>query len=228
MADTKGTLTVRVPGVPFPVAFEDWVHDRLFSTAEWANADTSALSVFGGDPGGNLPGGNRASTGVDTNIQRNGLNGLPPGWEALIYSIQTEIKAVGFSAGTPALNDQRTFAAGQQTHHFNDVLFCQFRYNNKSIAEGRMPKFPAGSGIYLNTVVTGQELATNGVPSPREQQALVIPAWLKPGIAFSFTMTPAVALTVNQPFVDDNGVARVASYAETQVTLEGLIKRPVT
>ena len=229
MASNPGTLTVKVPGVPFPIEFQDWVHDRIFATCEFFNGDTTALPVFAGDPGGAIPGGARALTQADSNLQRNGLNGLPPGWEALIYSIQAEIKCVGDSAnGTSGLlTDPRSFPAAQQTFNLFDLMFMQVRYNNKSVSEGRLHRYPAGGGINLVSVVTGQELATNGRMSPRDQMALVLPVWYKPGISFSVTVAPVAAITVNQPFANGQ-VAQTADYAEIQVTKEGLIRRPVT
>jgi len=34
------TLTVRVRGVPFPIEFADWTHDRLYHTVEFEGGDS--------------------------------------------------------------------------------------------------------------------------------------------------------------------------------------------
>lgn len=220
------TLEIKIPGLGVPVKFADWVHDRLYGTCEFANGDTVQLDVFSAGPGQQVPGGGRMTTNVDLNLTRAGTNGLQSGYEAIIYSIQAEVKDVGFTAGTAALTDPRVEASVAQLHDLYTKLFCYMQYNQKSVAEGRLPVFPQGHGMYVVSNVTGQEVALNGLPSPRDQIALVMPIWLKPNIGFSFFAQPVVALTINQAFAY-GGVNYTANYLDLQVTLEGLIKRPV-
>jgi hypothetical protein len=224
------TLEIRIPGLNIPMKFADWVHDRLFGTMELGNGDTVPLDAFASGPGQQIQGGGRGITHADSNLTRAGTNGLQSGYEAIIYSVQAEIKDVGYSAGVPALGDPRVEASVAQLHDLYTKGFCSFQYNGKNCAEGRLPVFPQGHGMCVVSNVTGQEVALNGNPSPRDQVALVMPIWLKPNIGFSFFFEPVVALLINQTFVY-NGVTytggTAANYLDLQVTLEGLIKRPV-
>ena len=86
-----GTLTVRVRGVPFPIEFADWTHDRLYHTVEFEGGDAQIIQTFIGAAGSPIPGGSRVLTIVDTNIPRSGDTGLQEGWEMLIYSIQLQV-----------------------------------------------------------------------------------------------------------------------------------------
>ena len=220
------TLEIKIPGLGVPVKFADWVHDRLFGTMELGNGDTTILDAFASGPGQVIQGGARGMTHVDTNLTRAGTNGLQSGYEAIIYSIQAEVKDVGFSAGNPALADPRVECSVAQLHDLYTKGFCSMSYNQKNVAEGRLPVFPQGHGMHVVSNVTGQEVALNGIPSPRDQVALVMPIWLKPNIGFSFFFEPVVALLINQAFAY-GGVNYTANYLDLQITLEGLIKRPV-
>jgi hypothetical protein len=75
MANT-GTLTVRVRGVPFPIEFADWTHDRLYATVEFEGTDSQIIQAFIGAQGATIPGGSRTLTSVNTNIPRSGDTGL--------------------------------------------------------------------------------------------------------------------------------------------------------
>ena len=101
---TRGTLTVRVRGVPFPIEFADWTHDRLYHTVEMEGGDAQEIQAFIGAQGSPIPGGTRTLTEVDTNIPRSGDTGLQEGWEMLVYSIQINITR---EMGRDATNKRR-------------------------------------------------------------------------------------------------------------------------
>jgi hypothetical protein len=229
MATTNeaATLTIRVPGSPFPIAFQDWIHDRKYATAQFNNASTVRVDAFSAGPGQAIPGGARPLTNVDTNLDRAGTSGLSPGNEGLIYAIKLTQKAVGFTAGTPAIGDPRVPSTVATLFDLADKLYCDFEYNRKTRSEGLMTNYPSGKGIYTQTMVTGQEVAHNGVPSPRDQLAFVMPLWLRENIGFNMFLTPVVALTQNWPFVYA-AVQYNESYTEVHVELEGLIQKPVS
>ena len=63
MASGTGTLTVRVRGVPFPIEFADWTHDRLYHTVEFEGTDSQMVQTFIGAQGAPIPGGQRTMTG---------------------------------------------------------------------------------------------------------------------------------------------------------------------
>jgi hypothetical protein len=76
-------------------------------------------------------------------------------------------------------------------------------------------------------VAAGFEIAHNGVPSPRDQLAFVMPLWLRENISFNMFLQPVVALTQNWAFVYA-GVNYTQSYTEVMCELEGLIQKPVS
>lgn len=228
MAESDGsTLEIRVPGTPFPIKFQDWVHDRVFATMEFSNGDTTTLDVFTSGPGQAIPGGTRTLTHADTNLTRPGSNGLDPGNQMLAYALKVMIKAMGNTVGAaPAMTDQRAQPVLALWHDFQDKIFMEFRYNQKRRTGGLLTRYPQGGGLHVVTQVTGQEIVTNGPPSPRDQVAFVMPLWLKPNIGISCTLEPVSALDIDDAFVYD-GVTYTANYADVQVELEGLVQKPV-
>lgn len=222
------TLTIRVPGSPFPIAFQDWIHDRKYATANFNNGATVRVDAFSAGPGQAIPGGARPLTDVDTNLDRAGTSGLSPGNEGLIYAIKLTQKALGQIVGAQtALTDPRVPAIVASLFDLSDKIAVDFQYNRKTRSQGLMTNYPSGKGIYTQSVVAGQEVAHNGVPSPRDQLAFVMPLWLRENIGFNMFLTPQVALTQNWPFVYA-GVATVQTYTEIHVELEGLIQKPVS
>lgn len=226
----RGTLTVRVRGVPFPIEFADWTHDRLFHTVEFEGGDSNEQLAFIGGVGSPIPGGARTLTEVDTNIPRSGDTGLQEGWEMLIYSIQIEVvREMGRLAGPGsfALQDNSTTASAQVSRpahvggydpavtsggvlfDFLRKTFHRFAVNQKVQSEGPVEEYPQGSGIHVFGTTTSLEVASNGPPSPRDQSAFVLPIWLRPNIAYTARLKPAAALGIagggTIPFATVNG-----------------------
>jgi hypothetical protein len=230
MATTNeaATLTIRVPGSPFPIAFQDWIHDRKFASCQFNNGWTTRIDVFGSGPGQAIPGGTRMLNANDTNLDRQGTSGLSPGNEALVYAIKLTQKALGFNAGAAVgPGDPRVPAMTASLFDLNDKLQVDFQYNRKTRSEGVFCNYPSGKGIYTQSVVTGQEVVHNGVPSPRDQLAFVMPLWLRENIGFNLFLTPVVALVQNWAFV--YAAQQFAeSYCEVHAELEGLIQKPVS
>jgi hypothetical protein len=217
---TRGTLTVRVRGVPFPIEFADWTHDRLYHTVEFQGGDSQEILAFIGAIGSPIPGGSRTLTEVDTNIPRSGDTGLQEGWEMLIYSIQIEIvremarnnDQQAFSlqdiSGNPATTavqlSRPAHAGGYDPSIVNGgVLFDfmrktyhKFTVNQKVQSEGPVEEYPQGSGIYVFGTTSDIEIAGNGPPSPRDQSAFVLPIWLRPQIAYVARLKPQAALGI--------------------------------
>lgn len=217
MSQSTGTLTVRVRGVPFPIEFADWTHDRLYHTVEFEGGDSQTVQTFIGAQGAPIPGGQRTLTLVDTNIPRSGDTGLQEGWEMLIYSIQLEIvREMGRNVAQQffQLQDQTTSTANQfsrNTHvggydpsnsaggvlfDFFRKTYHKFQVNQKVQSEGPASKYPQGSGISVFGTTTSLEVANNGIPSPRDQSAFVLPIWLKPNIAYVGLLSPQAALGI--------------------------------
>lgn len=263
MAESRGTLTVRVRGVPFPIEFADWTHDRLYHTVEFEGQDSQEVLTFVGAIGSPIPGGQRVLTQVDTNIPRSGDNGLPEGWEMLVYSIQIEIvREMGRNSAQQAfaLQDQTNAGGAIQFSRpvkvggydpatinggvlfdFMRKTYHRFRVNQKVQSEGSVEKYPQGSGISVFGTTTALEVANNGVPSPRDQSAFVLPIWLRPNISYGGVLLPSAALgiggasaAVGPPFAtiegyfDWTGIPATNLGFDVKETLEGLLKRPVT
>ena len=222
------TLTIRVPGSPFPIAFQDWIHDKKWATAQFNNGAIARVDLFSAGPGQPIPGGTRALTAVDTNLDRAGTSGLSPGNEALIYAIKITQKALGFNAGAAAgPGDPRVPSTLASLFDLNDKIYVDFEYNRKTRSEGLIVNYPSGHGINVQGVVTGFEVAHNGITSPRDQLAFVMPLWLRENISFNLFLQPVAALVQNWVFVYA-AVQYTQSYTEVTGELEGLIQKPVS
>lgn len=241
-----GTLTVKIPGFPQPIQFADWTHDSLFHTVELQRGDTNEVQAFIGAQGSPIPGGSRVLTEVDTNIPRSGDNGLSEGWEALIYSIQLEpvremariaaqaaftledTAAVQLSRPTHVGGGDPAYLSGGILFDFLRKSFVKFTVNQKVKSEGPAVKYPQGAGISVFGTTTDLEIANNGIPSPRDARAFVLPIWIQPNIAFVAKIRPQVALG-DAVIVDWSGLpgGAAAFGFDVRVHLVGLVKRPV-
>jgi len=250
---TPGTLTVRMKGVPFPIQFADWTHDRLYHTVEFQGGDSQEILAFVGAQGSAIPGGNRTLTEVDTNIPRSGDTGLPEGWEMLIYSIQLEmVREWGISAAaTQGVQLQDTFGtqlsrpahvggydpaivSGGELFDFLRKVFHKVTVNQKVQSEGPAVKYPTGPNIHVFGTTTSLEVASNSVPSPRDQSAFVLPIWLRPNIAYTSRLKPTAPLGASgvaagfvNGYFDWTGLPATQIGADIRVAYEGLLKRPV-
>lgn len=239
-----GTLTVKIPGFPEPISFADWTHDNLFHTVELERGDTNEVQAFIGAQGSPIPGGTRVLTEVDTNIPRSGDNGLSEGWEALVYSIQVEPVREMLRTAAPgafALNDTAgaqlsrpfhvgggdpAYTAGGALFDFLRKTYCRFTVNQKVKSEGPAVNYPQGAGISVFGTTTDLEVANNGIPSPRDGRAFVLPVWIQPNIAFVMKLRPAVAIG-DAVAVDWSQLPATNYGMDIRVRLVGLIKRPV-
>jgi len=249
-----GTLTVRVKGVPFPIQFADWTHDRLYHTVEFQGGDSVEIIAFVGAQGSPIPGGSRVLTLVDTNITRSGDTGLQAGWEMLVYSIQVEVvREVAATTSAFALQDNGANQVSRPVHvggydpavtnggvlfDFMRKVYHRFSVNNKTQSEGAIAEYPQGSGIHVFSNGTSVEVASNGPPSPRDQSAMVLPIWLKPNIGYKASFAPQASLgianggafdTTTYPggYFNWSGLTAPTLGFDVRETLEGLVKRPV-
>jgi hypothetical protein len=242
-----GTLTVRVPGYPNPIQFADWTHDRLYHTVQLQGGNTNPVQAFVGAAGAPIPNGTRVLTAVDTNIPRSGDNGLNEGWEALIYAIEIQVVrewAVA-NGGQPQLADSAgqqlsrpahvgggdpAYLAGGVTFDFLRKTYVRFTVNTKVKSEGPCEKYPQGSGISVFGTTTDLEVANNGIPSPRDARAFVLPIWLQANIQFTCVLAPQAGYgnVAAAPFYADwSGLTAPNLGMDVRVSLSGLLKRPV-
>lgn len=231
-----GTLTVRVPGYPEPIQFADWTHDKLYHTVQINQTSSLEVQAFIGAIGSQIPGGTRPLTQVDTNIPRSGDNGLPEGWEALVYSIQIQVVREWAAATTsPTLasasrpahtgGDDASYTAGGVLFDFLRKTYVRFTVNQKVQSEGPAEKYPQGSGISVFGTTTDLEVANNGIASPRDAAAFVLPIWLRPNIAYTCKLTPSVAYATVADGWSGGSLAQTGF--DVRVSLVGLVKRPV-
>jgi len=248
MAVNTGTLTVKIPGFPQPISFADWTHDNLYHTVELQRLDTNEVQAFIGAQGSPIPGGTRVLTEVDTNIPRSGDNGLSEGWEALVYSIQLEpvremsrvVAQANFTLEDTAAaqlsrpvhvgGSDPAYLSGGILFDFLRKTYCKFTVNQKVKSEGPAVNYPQGAGISVFGTTTDLEVANNGIPSPRDGRAFVLPVWIQPNIAFVMKLRPQVALG-DATVVDWSGLGNGTTTSvlgfDIRVRLVGLIKRPV-
>ncbi len=226
-----GTTTITLPtGETLEVA--DWIDDKLYSTVQFINGQTSPVEAFAATRSQIISGGARTVTSVDTNIQRAGDAGLPMSWAMRVYSIEAEITRVmrGLTAtplvgvlpdGAGALSNPPTL---QTLLNIDRITYCQFFYNQKSYSDGVMKDYPAGKGYSVFSTNANFELAQNSVPSPRDRNALVLPIPMQENLGFKFAMQPVGALVIAQTASD---AGTTLNLADVKITLVGLIKRNV-
>jgi len=245
MADSKGTLTVRVPGFPNPIQFADWTHDNLYHTIQLAAGNGNAVQAFIGSAGNAIPNGTRPLTLADTNIPRSGDNGLSEGWEMLIYSIAIQpVREWATTNPNPTLQDVTNVSMSRPIHvggadpsvlsggilfDFLRKTYVRFTVNQKVQSEGPAEKYPQGSGMHVFATTTDIEVANNGRESPADARVLVLPIWLRANIAYSCILTPTVPY--EQTLLTNWAPAAMVNPTlgfDVRVTLNGLLKRPVT
>lgn len=226
-----GTTTITLPNGQ-TVSIEDWIDDKLYSTVQFTNGQTSPVEAFVSGRSQPIPGGTRASTRVDTNVPRSGDTGLPMSWEMYIYGIGVQMvrvmRAPTAAPTSPTLADGNGALSNppQLVTLFNvdRVTYLEFVYNDKKYTYGVMQDYPQGHGYNVFSTNPSFELAQNGVPSPRDRNALVLPIWLRENLAYKLSFSPEAPLVINQPASDD-GTA--LTFADVKSYLYGLIRRNV-
>ncbi len=225
-----GTTTITLDNGQ-TIQISDWIDDKLFSTVQFSNGQTSSVEAFSVARSQQIPGGTRSTARVDTNVQRSGDVGLPQSWEMLVYGIGARIVRVERPA-TGALQPQLADTNGalsnvptlQTLLNIDRLTYLEFFYNNKSYTNGVMMDYPQGEGYSTFSTNANFELAQNGVPSPRDRNALVLPIPMREGLSYKMVMQPEAALVINQPASDG---ATNLTFADAKITLFGLIKKNV-
>jgi hypothetical protein len=224
-----GTTTITLPDGN-TIALSDWIDDKLFGTVQLVNGQTNQVIVFSNGRSQPIPGGTRIQTRVDTNIPRNGENGLPKDWEMLVYGWGFKMTRamrpnnngqVVLADGNGALSDpvaQRTF------FDLDRVIAVEYRYNDKQYTQGVIQDYPQGGGLNLVTTNAAREQVTNGIPSPRDRVALVLPVHERENLTFQGVLQPEAALIIAQAASDGgNDLDNV----DLKMYKWGLIKRTV-
>ncbi len=224
-----GTTTIQMDNGK-TISIEDWIDDKLYSTVQLVNAQTTPVEAFVAGRSQPIPGGTRANSNVDTNIPRSGDTGLPMSWEMYIYGIgvkmtrvmrATTAGSVVLADGSGALSNPPTLATLFQVDR---VTYLEFAYNDKRYTYGVIQDYPQGHGFNVFSTNANFELAQNGVPSPRDRNALVLPIWLRENLAYKMAFSPQAPLVINQPASDGS---TPLTFADLKTYLYGLIRRNV-
>jgi hypothetical protein len=226
-----GTTTLTLPNGQ-TVAISDWIDDKLYSTVQITNGQTSPVEAFTAGRSQPIPGGQRASTRVDTNIPRNGDSGLPQSWEMYVYGIGVKMVRVMrgpvANPSVPLLADTGGALSNPPNlntlFQFDRVTYLEFTYNGKTYTYGVTQDYPTGHGFYVFSTASNFELAQNGVPSPRDRNAMVLPIDLRENLGFKMSFQPEAPIVTIQA-ASDNGAD--LTFADVKTYLYGLIKRSV-
>ena len=226
-----GTTTITLPNGQ-TVSIEDWIDDKLYSTVQLTNGQTTPVEAFVSGRSQPISGGTRTSTRVDTNVPRSGDTGLPMSWEMYVYGIG--IKPVRVMRGTTASPANPALADGsgalsnpaqlQTLFNVDRVTYLEFSYNDKKYTYGVMQDYPTGHGFSVFSTNPNFEIAQNGVPSPRDRNALVLPIWLRENLAYKLSYSPEAALVINQAASDGS---TALTFMDVKAYLYGLIRRNV-
>lgn len=231
------------------IALADWIDDKLFGTVQFTHGQTSPLEVFSSGRSQPIPGGQRVQTRVDTNIPRNGDSGLPKDWEMLVYGWGIKVVRVmrGPNSNTtpqaPTLKDDfpttiptppvSSGAAAAWSDPPNlrtlfgidRVTAFQYEYNAKFYTQGVIQDYPQGHGYHVFSTNTAFELANNGVPSPRDRVALVLPVHERENLGYKGVFQPEAPVFIAQSASD--GQSSALNFADVKLYKYGLIKRTV-
>lgn len=203
MSETAGTLTIKVPGFPEPLAFGDWVHDAIWGTVSVPTAQTAPLRGLQATVSEQKPGAAAGTllTERETNLPGPGNSGLPSAWALLVYSIQIVI-----SPGTNiSIADMR---------NLHTVTLFEFKLAKKAYSEGPLYRFPAAGGIEGFTTNNATQWLNNSGSTPGSRRAFVIPHFMKPDVAFMGELSFEAATSLSATH-------------DIEIVLEGLVKRPV-
>lgn len=220
------TTTITLPGGK-AIAFADWIDNWHWTTVELQNGDNETLNAFVAGKSQPITGGTRGMTLVDTNIPGSGLTGLPKAWEFMIYGLFFEYVRVCRPTGQETNPRLTSFSDPITLRTFFEVsrrIFTRYMYNDKMYSEGLISDYPAGHGVSVFSTNAAVEVANNGIPSPRDRVALVIPIEEEELIGYRSEITPVVALVIAQA-ASDGGT--VLSFLDLRIGKNGLIKRQV-
>jgi hypothetical protein len=221
-----GTTTLTLPGGK-TIALADWIDDKHWTTVQLQTGDTDTLQAFTSGRSQQIPGGTRGLTIGDTNIPSSGTNGLPKAWEFMVYGWAVEIMRLTRPDGAatePVFTSFSDPATLRSWFDLNRRMFLQYIFNGKMYTQGLMEDYPQGHGVHLFTTNPTTEIAQNGVPSPRDRVALVLPVRERELLGYTMEVTPVAALVINQN-ASDGGTD--LTFMDLRITKNGLIKRTV-
>lgn len=225
------TTTIDLPDGS-TIALADWIDDKFYSTVQLNNGQNTPVIAFMNTLSQPIAGGTRISTRVDTNIPRSGSNGLPKDWEMLVYGISVMIVRAmrPNTAGNITLADLAGANSDppslQTWFQLDRVIYCQYIYNFKQYSDGVMQHYPQGHGYSVFSTNTTFELSQNGIPSPRDRIAMVLPIHEREMLGYEMDFSPETSLVISQISSQIPSLGFLTS-VDVRVDKVGLIKRPV-
>lgn len=225
-----GTTTITMENGQ-TMQISDWIDDKLYSTVQ-INNGVAPVEAFSAGRSQQIPGGTRTSTRVDTNIPRPGSAGLNKDWEMYVYGVGVKATRACRPADgqqQPQLADSGGALSDPPTlrtlFNIDRVTFLEYTYNGKTYSNGVMQDYPQGHGFNVFSTNAFFELAQNGVPSPRDRNALVLPVWMRENLGYTFSFQPEAAIVIAQPASDGGDDLE---FVDLKTYFYGLIRRNVT
>lgn len=228
-----GTTTITMDNGQ-TIQISDWIDDKLYSTVQFNNGQNGPVEAFSAGRSQQIPGGTRTSTRVDTNIPRSGSNGLPKDWEMYVYGVgckMTRVMRPPTGNTSPTLADAPS-APGALSDppqlvtlfQVDRVTYLEYNYNGKVYTSGVIQDYPQGHGFAVFSTNAFFEIAQNGIPSPRDRNALVLPVWMRENLGYTFSFQPEAPMAINQ-LASDGGAN--LTFADEKVYFYGLLRRSV-
>ena len=213
------------------IALADWIDDKIYGSGEFRTTSAAQVEIFSVGRSAAIPGGRRNQTRVDTNVPRSGDTGLPKDFEMLIYGFAIKaVRAMRPATGEAdprfpdtggALSDPTTL---RTLFDLDRLLYFTFEFNNKIYTSGTLQHYPQGHGFSVAATDPVVQIAQNGIPSPRDRQAPVLPVHMRENLGFRGIFQPEAALVIAQPASDGGAVL---GNADLRLDLNGLLKRTV-
>jgi hypothetical protein len=104
------------------------------------------------------------------------------------------------------------------------VVAFQYEYNAKFYSQGVIQDYPQGHGYSVFSTNTAFEVANNGIPSPRDRVALVLPVHERENLGYKGVFQPEAPVYIIQAASDGKNAL---NYADVKLYKYGLIKRTV-
>jgi hypothetical protein len=212
---------------------DDWRHTNLFTTVQLNNGQNADLRAFSQGISGQIPGGTRNMTRVDTNLNKAATNGLDRDTEMYVYSVTCRIIRVMRPQVTGLIDMADT---GLQLSHYPDALttfrimragLLEFYNADKLQISGRLDEFPPGIGLTGHSTKTDQEWVTVGTPHPNARVSMIVPTHLKDGVGFYVDVKTVIPWVISQTAPDALAGGTALTSADFMVEFYGLGNKPV-
>lgn len=146
------------------VRLEDWGELPLWSRQVVATNQTQDVIFFNYGRGDTIPTG--VANDLDTNMDK---GGQLLGGEMFVFGYTIEPEEVEFVQAVPTEFTRLQFKETMR------MTLCEFKVAGRIYAEGKIPWFPQGSGLYGFDVGNAASIMSNGLPSPTSMRRYTVP-----------------------------------------------------